>query len=289
MATKRTPEEIKKIITEKVVGVIIPQHTAEGHFYKFPSGVVQPSVTTKLKVINKPHLLRWAIERAIEWLEVDNRWRFLAVNTMRKSYIDGAREAHTEIRDDAGSVGTRAHNAMEWFIKEWLETGLMPSDIREFFQKEIQVIDGQLIKADTADLRSVAAARGLEQLIYKHNIIPLASEILVGDEKFSAGTLDFLCLWDNRITLVDFKTSNQISQDYALQTAAYKFFFEKMTGVNISQIKIIHLSKNDDRYTVYNVVDPKGAYKAFRSVVGVYDWLEDGGDKLIKDIKRLKI
>lgn len=289
MATRLKIKQIKKIIADRVEGIIVPQHTADGHFYKFPSGIVQASVTTKLKVVNKPHLIRWAVEKGVEWLEVDDRWRFLKVNTMRKSYLDGAKEAHTEIRDDAGGVGTRAHNAMEWYIKEWLKTGERPADIRNFFKEEIVVVDGHLTKSSTGDLRSVAAARGLEKLLIGHDVVPLASEILVGNEKLSAGTLDFLCLWDGRITLADFKTSNNISTDYALQTVAYKYFFEKMTDIKISQIKIIHLNKDNDRYTLYRVVDTVAAYKAFKSVVGIYDWLENGKDKLIKDIKRITI
>jgi hypothetical protein len=35
------------------------------------------------------------------------------------------------------------------------------------------------------------------------NIVPLAAEILVGEESLSAGTLDFLCLKDDKVTILD--------------------------------------------------------------------------------------
>jgi len=279
---KQTPEQIKQIIADKVIGQITPEHTGDGHFYRFPSGILQSSVTGKLQLLSKPHLTRWAIRKGIEWLEVDDRWRFLGVNTMRDSYIKGAVEAHTEIRDQAGSIGTVAHDVVEQYIKQWLSDGVRPASIMDFFP----TIDGKLV----ADLRSVACARGMEQLFMKHDVIPLASEILVGDEKVSAGTLDFLCLWHGALCLIDLKTSNAVDPiGYSLQVSAYKGFFQKMTGLSIKKCKIIHLSKDSDKFDVYNVIFPGKTYKVFKKLCEVWKWVNDGNKKVEKDIKRAKL
>lgn len=280
---KHNAEQIKQIIAEKVIGQITPEHTGDGHFYRFPDGTLQPSVTSKIGyVLNKPHLLKWACKMAIEWLEKDDRWRFLSVATMRNNYIQGATEAHTEIRDDAGLVGTQAHNTAEAYIKHWLKTGKQPENIKDFFP----VIDGKII----ADSRAIAAARGLETLFNKQAIIPLASEILVGDPLISAGTLDFLCFWSGSLTLVDFKTSNNLDDgSYSMQVAAYRKFFQHMTGLKISKVKLIHLSKDSDKVGVYNIKRVSEAYLAFKNVARIYDWLVDDRDKLEKDIKKVDL
>ena len=118
--------------------------------------------------------------------------------------------------------------------------------------------------------------------------MPLASEILVGNPRYSAGTLDFLCLWEDKLTLVDFKTSNSVmSKDFVMQVSAYKYFFQKMTGLTIKQIKIIHLSKDMDKFGLWQVARPAEAYRAFRSLCVFYRWWINPADKLVKDVKKM--
>jgi hypothetical protein len=82
------------------------------------------------------------------------------------------------------------------------------------------------------------------------------------------------------LELIDHKTSNGINDYYAIQTAAYCHFFEKMTGLKIKRIRIFKLDKWSDSFKVYNVPNHKAAYKAFKAVSVVYDWLENGEKKL---------
>jgi hypothetical protein len=277
-------EKIKQIIADKIIGKITPEHTTEGHFYRFKGcSTLVPSVTTITgRIINKPHLIRWAIKMAIEWLEVDERWKYLSVPGVRNNYIQAAQEAHTDIRDEAGHVGTTAHNVIEKYIKVWLKTGVKPKDIREFFP----MVEGRI----TSDYRAVASARALQAMLEKNRIIPIASEILVGNPKLSAGTLDFLCLWDQKLCLVDFKTSNSIDPaGYSLQTSAYKHFFQEMTGLKIHTVRIVHLSKDYDKFDLYKVKAPAKAYKAFKNLVYLDCWIYNGLDKVEKDIKRVTL
>lgn len=280
-------KQIKKIVDEKVIGKITPEHTDDAHFYRFPTGELLPSVTTKTKIINKPHLLRWSIKKAIEWLEVEDRFANLSVIDYRNDMIDGAFSAHVKVRDDAGDVGTQAHNAIELYIKDWIKNDKRPGDIKEFFPNTYSVATNSFVRG--IDPRAVASARALEKLMIDKDVYPLYSEILVGHPKYSAGTLDFLCMWNGKLTLADFKTSNSVSDDYALQTVAYKFFFEYMTWLKIEQIKIIHLSKDSDKYTLYKVNRMASALKAFKGVVSLYDWMYNGREKLSKDVKRIVI
>lgn len=269
-------QKIKNIIEEKVVGVWEAAHDERGHHYRhYPTGILVDSVTTKL-IADKPHLLKWAIKKGIEWLETNDRFSKLATPE-RNQFMIGAQEAYTEFRDQAGSVGSLAHTVIENYINYRIERGVWPEDIRKGFK-------------EGADPRAIASARSVEAIIRKLDIVPIASEILVGSIKHKiAGTLDLLALVDGELTLIDWKTSNQVSDEYANQVAAYKFCFEEMTGLKIKKAQIFHLSKDYDKCTVYNIPNLTSAYKAYKAIATYYDWYHNGKDKLIKDVKRITI
>lgn len=275
--TERQIKKIKTLINEKIFDVWRAEHDSSGHHYRHKyTNILHDSVTTKLQILNKPHLLKWAIRKGIEWLEYEERWSRLS-GYDREELLAGAQSAYTDIRDDAGSVGTQAHDAIERYILDWIHTGKRVDDIKVYFKPE-------------SDPRAIASARGIEALFKKKNIIPLASEILVGHPKYSAGTLDFLCFWDGVLTMVDFKTSNQVDKNnYSMQVSAYIKFFTYMTKIRVPQAKIIHLNKNSNKYDVYRVVDINGAWKAFKAVCALYDWINSRHDKCEKDINKIVI
>lgn len=271
-------EKIKQAIKDNIEGKIVADWNENGHFYILPSGKRVASVTTKI-LLPKPHLLPWSIKQGVEWLEVGDRWQKLKDPATREEYMTGAQLAYTEVRDDAGSVGTKVHNIAEEYIKEWLVLGHKPvEDIRDLCVGE-------------KDSRVWAGARAVEQLFIKHDIVPIASEILVGADKYeSAGTLDFLCMWNGELTLADFKTSNSAVNDaYCVQVVAYAEFFRLMTGIRIKQIKIIKLSKDDDRISIYKINGYKEALRVFKYQSLTYDWLKNGIPKVERDVNKIKL
>ena len=69
--------------------------------------------------------------------------------------------------------------------------------------------------------------------------VPLFSDLLR-----VAGTCDCIADYNNRLSIIDFKTSRKPKKeewidDYFMQTFAYKLMFEEMTGVEIQQIVIL--------------------------------------------------
>lgn len=269
-------EAIKKVIAKKVKGKVIAEHDERGHHYRIGKGITSElvdSVTTKL-ILEKPHLVSWAVRMGFEWME--GKWASMD-KLNRESYLQGAILAHTEIRDQAGSIGSQAHDILERWVNAWIDTGERPRDIKEF------VIEG-------TNYRAVASARSGEALFIKSGCIPIASELLVGVKRYhSAGTLDML-VWNHKteqIELWDWKTSNAVNDSYALQVSAYKKFFEVMTGLKIDTCKIIHLSKESDHYAVYLIPEIDEVFKTFLAISKVYDWRENGKKKLEKDIKTI--
>lgn len=275
-----TIEEIQQIIKDKVSGVWVADHDDNGHRYRNTvTHKYQRSVTTKLGgVLAKPHLTAWAVKMAAEYLKEGNRLNQFQTERFYPDILKGMQLAHTDIRDDAGHVGTIAHNAAERYINDWIASCQRPADIRAFAPAD-------------ADPRAIASMRAVESYFQKEDILPIASELLVGDGRYSAGTLDLLAMVAGKLTLVDFKTSNAVDQiGYSAQVAAYKHFFESMTGLKIEDCVILHLSKDYDKFTPYKVLNEKRAWSAFKRVCGTYDWMYDRKkEKISKDIKRISI
>lgn len=269
----KTPsiKKIHSIIKNKVEGVWIPAHDEKGHHYRHrDSGILVDSVTTKI-ILEKEHIVPWAVEigirdfiSKIQFYDPDNEDQ---TNRM----IEVSKFAWRGARDDAGNIGTKSHDTYEFYIKNWIATGKRITDIKSIIPKD-------------ADPRVFATVRSAEKFFNDFPaIVPIASELLVGDEEWGvAGTLDFLVLWDERLWLIDFKTSNSPAHDdYALQVSAYKKLFEKMTDLKIEGCSILGVSKGYDRYTLLDVIGPGSAFIAFRGITRVYDWKYNGKDKLI--------
>lgn len=290
---KLTIELVRQIIAEKVTGKIIPCHNETGHYYKFvETGAVVSSVTTQ-NVVEKKHLYPWMIRMAVEWLVEENRMsKYLSRQKEledasfpkgeKNEYLIGAQRAYMDVRDDAGFTGNDAHDVIEDYINAWIETGIKPADIRTF------------VKAN-ADPRVIAVARSAENLFSTKKVIPVAAELLVGDEKWEmAGTLDLLVLdvsWPEfpQLELWDWKSSNQVGDDYARQVSSYQKLFESMTELKISDRKIVRLDKFSDKFNTYLVPRPNEAFKAQKGNNAIYKWQNNGKKKLVEDKTIIKL
>lgn len=69
--------------------------------------------------------------------------------------------------------------------------------------------------------------------------------------KYFGGTLDGLYKIDDKVYLVDYKTSNHISYNYCLQLAAYRYMLKSELGINIDGCIILQLDKNSISYNEY--------------------------------------
>lgn len=269
-------DEIKSRINERVRGKIVAAHDVFGHHYKFvETGEVVDSVTTR-NIVEQEHLTQWKVKKAIEFLEKENRFMRLSTSE-RPLIVKAAQLAYRDVVSDAGDVGTAAHSAIEDYCNEWINTGKRPHDIRTFTTSE--------------DYRVLGAIRSAERAFINSEAIPIASELLVGEPSVGAGTLDLLVMnKDGNIELWDFKTSNSaLHTFYANQVAAYKTFFERMSGLTVLTAKIYKLDKYSDKFVVYRIPHLREAYRAFVNLSKYYDWYTSADRKVEKDIKIISI
>jgi len=301
-------KEIQRVISEKIpVNRVVAEHTEYEHWYRDTKvDELYSSVTARTGILDSPHLKAWAANMATEY--IDKNFHKLTKDT-KDEIFNAAKQAHKDIFEDAGGIGSEIHDTVERYLLKWMKDEKQPKDIRDF-------IIGK-------DVRLWAGARSAELFMNDFEAVPVASELLVASNKYKfAGTLDALCMiptvvgpegdteckhdyWSSarhstcvqcgrkvkfELILVDWKSSNSIfKDDYAMQVSAYWKAFVEMTGIRIKRAIIVRLDKNQAKYEVVEVENLPQSFKAFMNCSKVYDWLNDGKTKLMPFNKKERI
>lgn len=84
----------------------------------------------------------------------------------------------------------------------------------------------------------------------KNTVTILGQEERMTCELFT-GTYDLLLKINDKIYLMDFKTSNHVHYKYCMQLAAYRYMLRKNKGIELSGCIILQLNKYRPNYTEY--------------------------------------
>jgi genome maintenance exonuclease 1 len=134
----------------------------------------------------------------------------------------GAEEAN-KISTKAANRGTKVHKICEDYINNEipeLKMQMMMPDLKELFFKIKPIIDEKL-----GDVYSQ------EQALYSHKLK-------------IAGRVDLIGMWNGKLSVIDFKTSNRQKeeeniQNYFMQCTAYALMFSELTGMWIDDIVVL--------------------------------------------------
>ena len=85
-----------------------------------------------------------------------------------------------------------------------------------------------------------------------------------------AGAMDAVAYHEGRLVALDWKTSNGIYSEYALQVAAYAKALEEMTGEEVHEAWIVRLGKRAPEFEAKKVQDIESVFIAFRAAL--YLW-----------------
>lgn len=209
-----------------------------GHTYTSKKdGKLWPGVTTIIGKLDKPFLMPWAAKEVVKYLEGRQGELALATEEEYLKILETAKMSYRRKSNEALTSGSTAHDWIESHIKAQIEGRIL----------EVAVIEDKKAQA------SVDAFLEWEKV---HDITWLASELVVGSEVHEfGGKLDGLAVVDGVITLVDFKTSNQISKDYFLQTSAYQLALEEMNQ-EVDQRLILRIPKTGGEFEALIVPTP---------------------------------
>jgi hypothetical protein len=164
----------------------------------------------------KEKLVQWAVDRGVEYiksnagLSVTDGGEEITMYRVHPAIMEEARTAHKRSLNEASALGTDVHAECEAYIKKAIANGgKLPGAIFEGSEQ----------------------ARLFMKWAEEEGVQFLASEKVVYSKRlWTAGTLDFLCLINGKLTVGDVKTSNWISPKHFLQCGAYASFYEEMSA-----------------------------------------------------------
>lgn len=180
------------------------------------------SVTSILKVLDKPALIGWAAREASGYFKTELLRlgsRALTPETLDQIAKDAA-GAHRRKAKDAADLGTACHNIFEAIIQN-REPAEIPSELTE-----------------------PAAAFKMYRL--QSDIEVVATEVAVASAKHRfGGRLDFLGYSKTRggWGIGDYKTSGAIYSEHGLQVGGYAAAVEEMYDIKIAWSEIVRFSK----------------------------------------------
>ena len=207
-----------------------------------------PSVTNVLGVINKPALVPWARNAALESVQTALLARAGMTESITAEWvadvIDQARQTPDFKRDQAAGFGTQAHELIDRIIQ-----GLEPEVSPE-------------LEAVVNNFMAWRAASDMD--------IRLTEAMLYSAKYRYAGSADAVAYRDGKLTVLDWKTSNGIYPEYGLQVAAYAKALEEMTGEPVSEAWTVRLGRTGLDFESQRVVDLDRAFISFRAAL--YLW-----------------
>lgn len=203
-------------------------------------------MTTVLGVLDKPALIPWSINQAIELIRpaiapgVEH-----AESYLEEVYAQAKKEA-TRTKRMAADIGSQVHAALERYPDVGTPT----------------------------DERVSRCVGGAVDWLQRNQVEYLQRECLVYSRRHRySGRFDGLCRVNGTLALIDWKTSQGIYPEYRLQTAAYlKAYEEEHPSEVIQQRILIRLGKEDGAFEphVYSRDSLRADFNAFLAALRIY-------------------
>lgn len=239
-------------------GQVALKYDPIAHLYR-ANGVPVPSVTKITGVIDKPALMYWAVNQTVEFLEgVWNPGQAYTEDQI-KTLLDDAKGARYRTQQRALSIGSQAHDWIERHIKAQIFDLPMPEMPED--QAVVHAIKAFIDWEKEASPKYLYSERKLLSKKYMYS-----------------GTVDILMEIGDRYIVADLKTSKDIYEEYFLQCAAYAQAVEEEDGIEVSELMIIRVPKEDSEYTGGSGVqiaiesDVQKLFNVFKACLILWRW-----------------
>lgn len=227
------------------------------HTYEL-GGRLLTGTTTILGILDKPFLKPWVAKLTSE--TIVSKWE--ADKAYSKDEIElickEAKSAYKNVARDAMDSGKLAHQWIEEYIGAKLD-------------------DRGTYNVILEDEKAQNAVNTFLEWEKSHKVEWIVSELMLASPTYTfAGTIDAVAMIDGVMTLVDFKTSNQISDDYNLQLAAYYILLDENLEdgePRPTQRLILRIPKTGDKFEAKVVEsDLKFEIDTFLHIREAYKW-----------------
>lgn len=191
-------------------------------------GVQYPSVTTITGMLDKPALLNWSANCAVNFI-IDNIDAVKdPIDVHRgEDILEQARKAHTMKRDAAAGSGTKCHKAIEVYIADG-----MTDEVKDILKDDEQAQTGFDAFLEWEEVNHV------EWVDTECKVFSVVHGY--------AGRFDAIALVNGILYLIDFKTSAGIYDEMKYQLCAYRQAYNERLPEGkerIERLAILHLDK----------------------------------------------
>lgn len=249
------------------------------HTYKL-DGERLTGVTTIIGVLDKPALVSWSANCAVDYIEQNfPSDEHIFKNPFAISEVcKEARTAWAKKRDKAGDVGTQCHAWVELYAKAQI------NNIEYAPQYESEQVEKMVKKfIEWSEQNKVKFL--------------LSEQVLYSEKHFYAGTVDLLIEIDSKKYIADLKTAKDIYQTNFIQMGGYHIALEELGKVKDLEGYIVinipkELDKDGNAKIKTETVTLWAEYRnAFMHCLALYRFLNkkaSSKDKAIKKAKRAK-
>lgn len=230
------------------------------------TGLPIRGVTSVLRLLDKPALVQWAANMAVEYIrnhseedydENDGAIRHI----IPTGELDLAKTAHRRFAKGAADIGTEVHKFAEMTLRG--EEVDLPEDKQA--RKGCDAFLGWLSEHKPEPI-------ALEQMIFH-------------PDWWYAGTADFYGKIGGELCVLDFKTSSGLYVEHILQIAAYTAALERMYGTRIAGGWVVLLNKKTGKFSAYFIKRSDEDQTAFRHLLELDTHMKRLNEKM-KEIKR---
>jgi len=214
-----------------------------------------PSVTTVLKVIDKPGLVGWARKIAFEtFAEVmpevmcHPEAAHMIPDEVIELIMETADKRYWKNAKSPANFGKDAH--------ELIYQILLDQD------PEIPLLLTQVID----NFKTWYSNSGIKMVVAEAQVVSL--------EHGYAGSLDIMGHRDADLVMVDWKTSDDVWPEMALQIAAYAHAFTETFSLPIKEAWILRLGKKKPDFQVYEVKNLDKAFEGFLGALKLFKGME---------------
>lgn len=178
-------------------------------------GTEFPSVTTVLDCLGKGDaLMHWAVGQAMVYIR-QNRGLGLSLDEL----LEKASKNWMTIKEEAAGIGSEIHDLIEKYIKHGRDAvGTYRPEVTHGFLAFLEWEKAHGVKWIQSEMQIVSRVHGY------------------------AGTLDAICMYEDRPYVIDFKSSKGFYDTFGMQIAAYRKAAEEM-GHTVEGTGILRLDK----------------------------------------------
>lgn len=140
-------------------------------------------------------------------------------------------KSYSKTLEEAANIGTICHNGIDSFMEDNNYEMTDKSNMAGYYA----------FNSFRKWFDEISLYAKIEIIFHEHELVC----------PYFGGTLDGLYKINDKVYLIDYKTSNHITYNYCLQLAAYRYMLRTVLGINIDGAIILQFSKTSISYNEY--------------------------------------